>query len=129
MTLNTHKTAIRNKHADAYADELDVGTTDASGDLQIWTAGFGTLLAELTFSNPAGGAASAGTVTFNAVTKDSSANASGTAAVARWRDRDNGTCFEGTVGTSGADIILNTVTITAGDDVSMAGPNTISGAA
>lgn len=119
MALNNYSTAARNAIADGLADQVDTGTTDASGDILIYTAAFGTLLAELTFSNPAFGAASSGVVTANSITDDTSANATGTAAVCRIRDRDNGTVVEGTVGTSGADLNLNTVSITSGDTVSI----------
>lgn len=119
MAINNIATTVRNAMCDAFVDAIDVGTTDASGDLQVRTSGGTTLLAELTFSATAFGAASSGAATANAITDDSSADASGTAAVMRIRNRDNTTVAEGTVGTSGADLNLNTVSITAGDRVSV----------
>lgn len=119
MAINNIATGVRNSMCDALVDAIDAGTTDAAGDFQIYTAAFGTLLAELAFSNPAFGAAATGTATANSITDDSSANATGTAAVCRIRDRDNATVFEGTVGTTGADLNLNTTSITSGDTVSI----------
>lgn len=118
MALNNIATTQRNGMADALVDGIDVGSTDATGDFGIYTSAFGTLLALLLFSNPAFGSAVAGVATAAAITDDSSADATGTAAVLRLRNRDNAAVVEGTVGTASADLILNTVSITAGDRVS-----------
>ncbi len=115
----TLPTATRNAACNAIVDLLDVGSGQATGDLRFYTAAFATLLATLLFSNPAFGAASTGVATASAITADSSADATGTAAVLRARDRDAGTVFEGTVGTSGADINFNTVSWTSGDNISV----------
>lgn len=73
-----------------------------------------TLLAELTFGNPAFAGASAGQATANAITQDSSADATGTAAWFRALKSDNTPVYDGSVGTSGADLNLNSVAIQAG---------------
>ena len=58
--------------------------------------------------------------TFAAITADSSPDASGTAAYFRIATQAGGTdVAQGTVGTSNADLILNTVAITAGSQVSI----------
>lgn len=119
MAINNLSTSARNAACDGVVDRVDVGSGDATGDTGIYTSAFGTLLALMLFSNPAFGAASSGTATASAITDDSSADATGTAAVGRVRDRDNATCWEYTVGTSGADLNLNTTSITAGDRVSI----------
>lgn len=119
MAINNISTTVRNNMCDAFVDAIDVGTTDPTGDVRIYTAAFAAILAEMTFSNPAFGAASSGVATANAITDDTSADNSGTAAVGRFRDRNNATVAEFTVGTSSADLILNTVSITAGDRVSI----------
>lgn len=119
MAMNNISTAARNGAADGIVDQVDTGSSDATGDIQIYTAAFATLLAELTFSNPAFGAAATGVATASAIANDSSANDTGTAAVCRIRDRDNNTVWEGTVSTSGADLNLNTVSITSGDIVAI----------
>jgi hypothetical protein len=68
---------------------------------------------------PAYGAAAAGVATANAIGDDTDADATGTAAVGRAKDRDNTTCHDFTIGTSGEDLNLNTVSITSGDTVSI----------
>ena len=58
--------------------------------------------------------------TFAAITADSSADASGTAAFYRISTQAGGTdVAQGTVGTSNADLILNTVALSAGSQVSI----------
>lgn len=79
------------------------------------TAASGTLLAELRGNASAwAGAASGGVLTLNAITQDSSADATGTAGYFRWFQSNGTTCVvQGTVGTSGADLNLVTTSITA----------------
>jgi hypothetical protein len=88
------------------------GTQATSADTAL---GAQVLLAELTFGNPAFGAASAGVATANAITQDSSANASGTCTWFRVVKSDTTTVlFDGSVGTSGANLNLNSVAISSG---------------
>lgn len=116
---------------DAIVDALDAGTAaviniydgavPADADASI---GASTLLAQLTMSATAFGAAADDTpgalATASAITQDSSANASGTASYFRVLTQNAGTvCMQGTVGTATADLILNTVSITAGSAVSI----------
>lgn len=79
-----------------------------------------TLLAELTCNATFAPAASGGVLTLNAITQDSSANATGTATWFRIVKSD-GTTFvmDGSVGTSGADLNLNSTSITSGGTVSV----------
>ena len=119
--------AAASASADAVVDLLDVGgagylriydgTQAATADTAI---GAQVLLAELRFSATAFGAASNGVATAAAITADSAANATGTAAWFRAL-AGNGTTaiFDGTVGTSGADLNLNTVSIVSGAEVSV----------
>jgi hypothetical protein len=103
-----------------------------SGHLRIYTgsqpalngAVSGTLLADLTFGATAfaGSSASAGTVTAtaNSITADSSADATGTAGYFALVKSDGTTVVAtGTVGTSGADLNLNSTAISAGAAVSV----------
>ena len=116
---------------DAIVDALDAGTAaviniydgsvPADADASI---GASTLLAQLTMSATAFGAAADDTpgaiATASAITSDSSANATGTASYFRVLTQDAGTtCMQGTVGTSSADLILNTVSITIGSTVAI----------
>jgi hypothetical protein len=111
----THPTAVRNTIADAVVDSIDTGGAgslifDTSGDVECAT---------LTFSATAFGAAAAGTATANAITSDTSATG-GT--VAKFR-MVNGSAadagFSGSVATSGGDINLSSLSVGAGDTVSM----------
>ena len=125
MALNPK---LSNAGANAAADAVCVlansgflriydGTQAADADTAI---GAQVLLAELTFNATAFGAAVNGVATANAITADSSANATGTATWFR-AVRSNGTSvlFDGSVGTAGADINFNTVSIVAGAAVSV----------
>jgi len=79
-----------------------------------------TLLAELTFGATAFGAASNGVATANSITSDSSADATGTASFFRVFKSDGTTAvWDGTVGTSGCDLNLNSTSISSGATVSV----------
>lgn len=77
-----------------------------------------TLLAELTFTDPCAASITGGVLTFDSITADSSANATGTATWCRMVDSTGTFCADGNVGTFDADFILNTDSITAGQQVS-----------
>lgn len=118
---------------DAIVDRLDLGTGTATGLLRIYdgtqatdpdtAVGAQVKLAELTLSNPAFGAAAdaapGGRATASAITADSSADATGTASWFRAVDRDGVAVIDGSVGTATADLILGSVSITAGVNVSV----------
>ena len=104
-----------------------IGTLADGGKLRIYdgtqpAAGGGTatnLLAELTMNADAFPAASGGVLTANAITAAASAAATGTATWFRLVKSDGTTVLlDGSVGTSGADLNLNSVSITAGGQVS-----------
>lgn len=115
--MATHPTAIRNDIADFVVDKLDVGSTNAAGQFIFQTSGAAEV-ATLAMSNPAFGAAAAGVATANAITDDTNATG-GTTTQCVLQDRDETTIIEGTVGTSGTDIIISSTTIGAGDTVSI----------
>lgn len=107
----THATATRNGIADYVVDQLDGGTIKivTSGDVEVAT---------LTFGTPAFGAASSGVATANAITSDSSATG-GTAAKAELVTSGATSIVFCAVGTSGSDINLSSLSIGAGDTVSI----------
>ncbi len=110
--------------ADAIADQLNTGYLRIYSGTQpatVNTALAGnTLLAELRFNATAFGAASNGVKTANALTADSAADATGTATFYRAFKSDGTTpVYDGTVGTSGADLNLNSVAIQSGAEVSV----------
>lgn len=93
------------------------GTPPATADASL---SGNTLLAELTMNATAFGSASSGSATANAITADSSADATGTAAFARLYASDGTTCLaQLTVGTSGAELNLSTLSIVSGVNVSV----------
>jgi hypothetical protein len=115
--------ACVNAEANAIGDALDSGYIriyDGSQPANADTAvGAQNLLAELRFNAAAFPSAVAGLITAAAITDDSSANATGTASWARIL-ASNGTSvyFDGSVGTSSANVVLNTVSIVTGAVVS-----------
>jgi hypothetical protein len=79
-----------------------------------------TLLATLTFSDPAFGATGTdGVATASAITDDSGADATGTVTWARIEDSDGNTICDVDVGTSGATVIVPTTSITSGEVVAL----------
>ena len=78
-----------------------------------------TVLAELAMSATAFGAASGGVITANSISDDTSADATGVASFFRILDNANVAVVQGTVGTSGADLNLSSVSLTATDNVSI----------
>jgi len=123
ISLNT---TVRNNRLDQVTTAIDAGA--GAGTINIYDgtrpatgAAVTTqvLLATLTFSDPSFPAAAAGTMTANAITDDSSADATGTATWFRVVDSDSNFVMDGDVGTSGSDLNLNSVSITAGVTVSI----------
>ena len=110
--------------ADAVVDLLDDGyiriydgSKPSTADTAVSSQ---TLLAELRWNATAFGAASNGVATAGAITADSSANATGTATWFRSLGSDGTTIyFDGDVGTSGADLNLNSTSIVSGVNVSV----------
>lgn len=115
----THAAAVRTVLADTVVDLLDVGTTDATGDLQFRTSG-DVAVATLNFSNPAFGSASGATATASTISSDTNA-VGGTIAKAALRNRDNTDkvlCSVTATG-GGGDITLSAVVIAAGQTVAV----------
>lgn len=116
--------AIVNGQADYLSDQLDngylriySGTKPATADTAL---SGNTLLAELRFNGIAAPAASGGVLTFNAISSDTSADATGTATFFRCFKSDGTTVvMDGTVGTSDANLVLSTTSITAGQTVAV----------
>ena len=102
-----------------YVQILD-GTRPADVDTAISTQ---NVLAQLTLSDPAFGAAAdatpGATATASTITDDSSADATGTASWFRAFDSDGNAIIDGNVGTSSADMILDSTSITSGQTVSI----------
>ena len=108
----THEAAVRNGLADYVVDQLN------SGNLLIMTTAEAVEVATLALATTAFGAASAGTATAGTITSDSSATG-GTAATFKMETSGNVRIFGGAVGTSGSDLNLSSLSIGAGDTVSV----------
>ena len=116
MTISL-STATRNAKLDAITTAIGAsgllriydGTPPASANAALSS---NTLLATCPLSATFAAAAVAGVLTASAITSDSSADATGTATFFRILKSDATTVVaQGTVGTSGADLNLNTVSI------------------
>ena len=116
-----YSTAAKNARLNAVAGVIDAGS--GPGVIQIGTAGMAVLLATITLNDPCAASASGGVLTFSGFPKsDTSADATGVAAAARIRDSNGNDVVTGlTVGQagSGADLILDTTNIDAGEIVTL----------
>lgn len=119
-------TTIRNNMLNQIRDAIDGG--GGAGTIKIYTGtrpatgaalSGNTLLGTLTCSDPCAAAASGGVLTFNSITQDAAADATGTATWARIEDSAAAFVCDASVGTSGADINLSSVSITAGGPISI----------
>lgn len=124
MALNTRlSTSARDTQLTALGPEFNNGYLRIYSGAQPATpntAASGTLLAELRFGATAFPAPSSQLLTANAITQDSSADATGTAGYYRCLKSDGTTALaDGEVGTSGANMNLNSVAISAGAIVSI----------
>lgn len=113
-------TTLRNNRLDQITSSVG-----ASGLLRVYdgtrpaTGGAATtLLAELTCNATFAPGAAAGVLTLNAITQDSSANATGTATWFRLTTSGGTAVVDGNVGTSGSDLNLTTTSIVATQPVS-----------
>lgn len=115
----TYSTAAKTARMNAVISQIDAGA--GTSTIEIGTSGMGTVLAVFDLPDPCGTVTN-GVLTFDMDPDltDSSANAGGTAAAAQIKDGSGTAVITGlTVGTSGADIILDSVSITAGQTVSL----------
>ena len=130
MAAVVHLTnAVAKSMADAFTTALDAGT---AGIIEIYDGtiptdadtaiGAQVKLATLTFSGTSFGAATdgnpGGLITANAITSDSSADATGTAAWARILTQSGGTTIcDVNVGTASTTMVFNTVAFTSGSTI------------
>ena len=119
-------TTVRNALLDAIetaigtAPILKIRTTSVPANCAAADAG--SVLATLTLPSDWLAAAASGSKAQSGTWQDTSADASGTAAHFRIYDSGGSTChMQGTVGTSGTDITVDSVTFTAGQSFSITG--------
>lgn len=117
MAVN-YNAATKTARLNAVVSAIDAGS--GAGTLEICTDAYGSVLATITLADPCG-TVSGGTLTFSGFPRsDTSADASGAAALARIKDSDGTVIIDGlTVGTAATDIILGSTTITAGNEVQL----------
>ena len=118
--------AAANAACDAVVDLLDADASAATIQIRsgaqpatVDTAASGTLLATLTCSATAFGAATGGVATAAAITSDTNAAATGTAGYFRALDGAGTAVIDGDVGTAGSSMNLNTTSITIGGTVAV----------
>lgn len=111
----TYTTAVKSSRMSAV-----VTAAGATAVLEIGTTGMASILATITLANPIGTVTN-GVLTLTMPRSDTSADNAGTAAAARIRTATGGTdIITGlTVGLSGADINLDSLSITAGQTVTI----------
>ncbi len=114
-------TTLRNTRLDAITTAVGTsGLIDIYDGTQPATGGTATtLLAQLTCASAFAAAASAGVLTANSITADSSANATGTATWGRLKTSGGTVVADFTAGTSGTSLILTTASIVATQPVSV----------
>lgn len=114
--------------ANALVDLLDAGAGPGTCEIRtgappasITDPDSGTLLATLTFSDPAFGNAASGVATASGTPKQATAVASGDAGHYRAKDSDGNVVFDGTAGEAAdaADVTFDEKTIVAGGTVSL----------
>ena len=113
----TYRASLKTTRMNSVVTDIDNNASPA--DLQIGTAGMSSVLVTIPLSDPSF-TVSGSVATLAGVPKSANASASGTAAEARIRDGGGTNIVTGlTVGTSGTDIVLNSVSITSGQHVSI----------
>ena len=116
----TYTTAVKNARMTATLGEIDGGVASGGGTLEIGTTGMAAVLVTFTLTDPAG------TVTGDTLNFDfdpdlnASASGNGTASAARIKDSDGTNVITGmTVGTTGTDVVLDSISLTSGQSVTL----------
>lgn len=125
MTIQL-STAVRNARLDAIETTISTSAIlrirSGSAPANCATADSGTVLATLNLPSDWLAAAASGVKSKSGTWQDASADATGTAAHFRIYDSGGSTChMQGTVGTSGSDINVDSVSLTAGQTFTITG--------
>ena len=120
MSVN-YSTAVKTARMTAVRDAIDGG--GAAGVIEICSAAYAAVLATITlgYSGALTGTITTGVLTLAGFPRsDTSADNTGTAAVARIKTSVGTTILDGlTVGASATDIVLDSLSITAGQTVTL----------
>lgn len=112
-----YRTTLKTTRMTAVRDDIDSGA--GAGYIEICSASYASVLATITLSDPCGSVVT-DTLTLTMPKSDTSADNTGTAAVARIKESGGTTVVNNlTVGTSGANINLNSLSITSGGTVTL----------
>lgn len=110
----TYNNTVKNARLQVVADAIAAGSV--AGKLQIGTAAMALLLVEVDLDDPP--IVASQVLTLLGSPSTGTAGASGTAAAAQVVDSDDNVIASGlTVGTSGTDVVLNSVAISNGQNV------------
>lgn len=113
----TYRASLKTTRMTDVMNDIDSGA--GAGYIEICSASYAAVLATLTLSDPCG-SVSGDTLTLTMPKSDTSADNTGTAAVARIKESTGTTIVNDlTVGTSGANINLNSLSITSGGTVTL----------
>lgn len=117
MAVN-YRASLKNTRMQAVLSDIDNNAAPAK--LRIFNAAFALQLAEITLQKPSFSLAAAVLTLLGVPLSDTSADATGTAAVARIVDGASNTIVDNlSVGTAGTDIVLNSTSLTAGQTVTI----------
>lgn len=114
----SHSTATRNAIADLVVDRIDAGS--GAGTIKFYTSG-NVLMGSATFADPAFQSASGGSATMTAGAISAVISLAGTNIMAKFKifDSDSNEVFNGTVGTSGADLNLTSTEFNQNDSLTI----------
>lgn len=116
MPIN-YRTSLKTTRLNAVKTDIDSG--GAGGVIEICSAAYASVLATIQLAYPCG-SVTADTLTLTTPASDTSADATGTAAIARIKNSSGTVIADGlTVGTSGSNINLTSVAINATDGVTL----------
>jgi len=114
----TYRTGLKTTRMTDVITDIDKGSS--FGYIEICSSAYASVLATIVLAKPSF-TESSGVITMAGAPKsDSSADNTGTAAIARIKDSDGNVIVSGlSVGTSGTDIVLNSTSITSGQAVTI----------
>jgi len=121
--MATYSTELKTGIMQAIIDAIDGGAASGPGYLEIGSAAWAAVLATIPLASPCGDAPASpgGQLIFDFPVEDTSADNTGTAAIARIKNSDGDVIIDGlTVGTSNANVVLLSTTITSGQPVQLA---------
>lgn len=112
-----YRASLKTARMNAVLADIDSGA--GAGYIEICTAAYALVLATIALSDPCG-SVTGDVLTLTMPKSDTSADATGTAAIARIKESAGTVIVQGlTVGTAATDIILTSLLITAGDTVTL----------